>query len=224
MPRQKQPITSIRKKVPLDCYTIHEHSHRFATWAAATGASASPKCRFRVADGKAILEAAGFDARLCRPSQLPKPSQIERVHAEWCRRVMAEARKRKLKFTHGIAAKLINLYLKARFTCGGYADHPNVAALHPSIDSLLLKALNRTLPSAQRLPTNWSTFDAETYQRSVGILRLVAAKQPLWQTEELWQGYRYPPEAGIRSCAIESFCSVFMRGRSICRPCCSQDK
>ncbi len=171
-------------------YSIHEHSHRFAVWAAATGASASPKCRFRVVDGKAILEEAGFDARLCRPSQLPKPSQIDRAHAEWCRRVMAEARKRKLKFTHGIAAKLINLYLKARFTCGGYADHPNVGALHPPIDSLLLKSLNRTLPPAKRLPTNWSTFEAKTYQEAIGALRLSTATLPLWTAESLWQGHR----------------------------------
>ena len=173
-----------------ELYDIHEHTHRFAAWAAATGASASPKCRFRVEDGKAILEAAGFDARLCRPSQLPKPSQIDQVHAQWCRRVIAEVRKRKLKFTHGIAAKLINLYLKARFTCGGYADHPNVAALHPPIDSLLLKALNRTLPPAKRLPTNWSTFDAKAYQRVIATLRLSTKQLPLWTAESLWQGHR----------------------------------
>ena len=171
-------------------YGIHEHSHRFAAWAAATGAWASPKCRFRVADGKAILEAAGFDVGLCRPSQLPKPSQIDQAHAQWCKRVIAKARKRKLKFTHGIAAKLINLYLKARFTCWGYADHPNVAALHPPIDSLLLKALNRTLPSAQRIPTNWSTFDAKAYQRVIATLRLSTKQLPLWTAESLWQGHR----------------------------------
>jgi len=171
-------------------YNIREHSHRFAAWAAATGASASPKCRFRVEDGKAILEAAGFDARLCRPSQLPKPSQIDRVHARWRTRVIAEAKKRKLKFTHGIAAKLVNLYLKARFTCGGYVDHPHVATLHPPIDSLLLKALNRTLPSVQRLPTNWSTFDTETYEKVIGVLRIRANHHPLWSVESLWQGHR----------------------------------
>ena len=43
----------------------------------------------------------------------------------------------------------------------------NFPALHPPIDSLILKALNRTLPSAQRLPTNWSTFDAKAYQEAI---------------------------------------------------------
>ena len=171
-------------------YDINEHSHRLAAWAAATGASASPKCRFRVEDGKAILEAAGFDARLCRPSQLPKPSQIDQVHVQWCKQVIAEARKRQLKFTHGIAAKLINLYLKARFTCGGYADHPNVAALHPPIDSLLLKAINTTLPRADRMPTAWSKFDGKTYKAVVKNLRLINAGSPFWTIEARWQGFR----------------------------------
>ena len=86
--------------------------------------------------------------------------------------------------------KLINLYLKARFTFSGHADHPNVAALHPPIDSLLLKALNCTLPSAQRLPTNWSTFEAKTYQKTIATLRLSTAPLLLWTAESLWQGHR----------------------------------
>lgn len=173
-----------------ESYNIRDHSHRFAAWAAATGASASPKCRFRVEDGKAILEAAGLDAGLCRPSQLPKPGQIDRVHARWRARVIAEAKKRKLKFTHGIAAKLINLYLKARFTCGGHSDHPYVAALHPPIDSLLLKAINATLPHADRMPYAWSKFDAKTYQAVIKNLRQINAGSPFWSIESRWKGYR----------------------------------
>jgi hypothetical protein len=47
----------------------------------------------------------------------------------------------RLRFTHGIAAKLVNVYLKSVFVCGGRHDHPRVRALHPPIDSLLLDAL-----------------------------------------------------------------------------------
>jgi hypothetical protein len=115
---------------------------------------------------------------------------MDQMHAQWSKRVMAEARKRKLKFTRGIAAKLINLYLKAKFTCGGYADHPHVAALHPPIDSLLLKAYNRTLKPQDRLPVNWSTFDSKTYQQAIGALRLGRNDLPLWTAESLWQGHR----------------------------------
>ena len=41
-------------------YTIEEHHHRFAAWAASSSASASPLCRFKVSAGVAILEKSGF--------------------------------------------------------------------------------------------------------------------------------------------------------------------
>jgi hypothetical protein len=86
--------------------------------------------------------------------------------------------------------KLINLYLKASFTCGGHVSHPNVAALHPPIDSLLLKAFNRTKPPKDRLPVHWSTFDSQTYQQAIDALREARKGVPLWAAESLWQGHR----------------------------------
>lgn len=171
-------------------YNIHEHTHRFATWAAATGASASPRCRFTVEAGKAILEQAGFDAKLRHPKQLPSPARMDEVHLAWRKAVIREAHKVGLEFTHGIAAKLINLYLKAKFTCGGYADHPRVAALHPPIDSLLLKAFNRSRSPKDRLPVHWSTFDSQTYQQAIHALRETRNGFPLWTAESMWKGYQ----------------------------------
>ena len=183
----KNTLTSIETEKG---YDIYEHTHRFAAWAAATGASASPRCRFTVEAGKAILERAGFDARLRHPKQLPSPDRMDEVHLAWRKAVIREARKLGLEFTHGIAAKLINLYLKARFTCGGYADHPHVAALHPPIDSLLLKAFNRTKSPTDRLPVHWSTFDSLTYQEAIEALREAQKGVPLWAAESLWKGYQ----------------------------------
>jgi hypothetical protein len=115
---------------------------------------------------------------------------MDRVHLAWRKAVIKEAHKGGLEFTHGIAAKLINLYLKAKFTCGGYADHPRVAALHPPIDSLLLKAFNRTKSPTDRLPVHWSTFDSQTYQEAIEALREAHKGLPLWTSESLWQGHR----------------------------------
>jgi hypothetical protein len=171
-------------------YTIQEHTHRFACWAAATGASASPKCRFTVKVGKEILERAGFDAQLNNPEQLPSPSKLDSTHLAWRKRVIKEAKKCGVVFTHGIAAKLINIYLKTKFTCGGYAEHPNVAALHPPIDSLLLKAQNQVDANKRRLRTNWSTFDARTYQEVLNAVRSHNNSKLLWTIESLWQGHR----------------------------------
>ena len=171
-------------------YDIHEHSHRFAAWAAATGASASPTCRFSVEIGRAILEATGFTPLLSNPSNMPSPKAFDRVHRKWRLKVITEAKKRKLKFTHGIAAKLINLYLKTRFTLGGHSNHPRVKAIHPPIDSLLIKSVNSTLPRTERMPTAWSKFDDETYQGVIAVLRHRNGNKPFWKIEAHWEGHR----------------------------------
>ena len=120
--------------------------------------------------------------------QIQSPSRVDVVYLAWRKAVIQEARKDGLEFTHGIAAKLINLYLKAKFTCGGYADHTHVP---PSpIDSLLLKAFNRTKQPMDRLPVHWSTFDSQTYQQVIHALRETWNNYPLWKTESLWKGYR----------------------------------
>lgn len=169
---------------------IAEHSHRFAAWVAATGASASPACRFTVAQGKGLLEAAGFTAALRLPRQLPSPGQIDRTHAIWRRRIIHAAAHQRLRFSHGVAAKLINLYLKSRFTLAGHEGNPRVAALHPPVDSLLLNAFNKGLPRGRRLPTNWSKFDSTTYQRVISQLRAISAPAPFWTIEAHWKGHR----------------------------------
>ena len=47
---------------------------------------------------------------------------------------MSQAARRNLTFTHGVAAKLINCYLKSRFVCGGYHAHARGrACTHPSM-------------------------------------------------------------------------------------------
>ena len=122
-------------------YTVEEHNHRLASWAASTSASASPLCRFKVHKGGAILEACGFVAAFSNPSQLPAPAALAVQHLKWRTAVISAAAKENLIFTHGIAAKLINCYLKVRFVCGGHHADARVQALHPPIDEVLLKKL-----------------------------------------------------------------------------------
>jgi len=115
--------------------------HRFAAWAAATAGSASPKCRFSLADGVGILESIGFGPDYGRPERLPAPGDFDESHRRWRERAIKSAKARRINMSHGVAAKLINVYLKSRFICGVRADHPKVKALNQPIESILLKAL-----------------------------------------------------------------------------------
>lgn len=178
-------------------YGIDAHSHRLAAWQAATAASASPVCRFTVGVGEQLLRDAGFSPALSKPDQLPRVNDLDEVHAEWRQAIIAGAAQHDLPFTHGIAAKLINCYLKARFVCGGLHEHERVRRLHPPIDALLLQALARQNVGGFNKQwrrfhqQRWSKFDASTYQDVIDHIRLaLPANAPLWTIEEHWVGYQ----------------------------------
>ena len=84
-----------------------------------------------------------------------------------------------MTFTHGVAAKLINCYLKPRFVCAGYSDHPNVTALHPPIDKLLLEELAAQDFGRERVrwkeysKHGWSRLNSDDYEAIVTLSRKI---------------------------------------------------
>jgi hypothetical protein len=141
-----------RDKPRLMLYTIEEHKHRFAAWAASSAASVNKNCRFSVEDGKRILEAAGMNRLLESLDRLPPPQNVDAEHRRWRDAVITAARTHETAFTHGLAAKLINIYLKAGFVCGGHHLNASVQALHPPIDRQLLREFSmRNFGGARRL-------------------------------------------------------------------------
>lgn len=178
-------------------YTIDDHKHRLAAWDAASSASASPLCRFKVEVGSAILEACGFDAALASPNQLPPPADIDATHLIWRQKVIDAATVQGLDFSHGVAAKLINCYLKARFLCGGHHAHERVKCLHPPIDAVLLNQLAVVNFGGHKKQwwkfheARWSKFDSETYQAVIDLIRQsLPPAEPLWKIEKHWKGYQ----------------------------------
>ena len=177
-------------------YSIEVHKHRFAAWAAARAASVN-HCRFKVEDGKKLLEEAGFTPSLSSPCDLPTPQSFDTAHAKWRAVVIDAAAKRKLPcFTDGVAAKLINVYLKSRFVCGGHHEHAQVKAIHPPIDSVLLDKLcsenfgnlGCKWQVARRI--RWSKFNSDQYQEVIQDIRAALKGAALWEIERYWRGYQ----------------------------------
>jgi hypothetical protein len=166
--------------------------HRFAGWAAATGASASPLCRFKVTDGIAILESIGFTEDNLSVSNLPNPRSFNSQHRRWRNSAIIAAKKRRIKMSHGVAAKLINLYLKSIYICGGQSKHPKVAALHPPIDSILLREViklsdkkhEQALLKLSKI--RWSNFSSADYELAISTIRSIITPKPIWTIESRW--------------------------------------
>ena len=178
-------------------YTIEKHNHRLAAWAASSSASASPLCRFKVEKGIAILEECGFNAAFSSPDRLPQPAELTAKHREWRNAVIEAAERQRLTFTHGVAAKLINCYIKVRLVCGGHHNDSRTQAFHPPIDEVLLKELAKVnfgghAKSWKRFrQARWSRFDSDTYEEVIELIRgSLPPNEPLWKIEEHWGGHQ----------------------------------
>ena len=177
-------------------YSIAEHSHRLAAWAASRSASIK-SFPLEVADGRAILEASGFDPEF-NVDRLPAADDqsIDVAHAVWRKKVIAEAKKQGLGFTHGIAARLINVYLKVRFVCGGFEADERVERLHPPVDRELLKGLGQKNVGGLKKDWNaleakgWAAFDSAAYEGAIQKIRRSLEGRPLWEIEEFWPGHQ----------------------------------
>ena len=177
-------------------YTIVEHVDRLAAWAASRAAASAPRNRFPVQKGKAILESAGFDRLVGDPDLLPSPETTDVVHRQWRDCVRGAAREEGLAFSHGMAAKLINCYLKVAFVTVPLASHPRVGALHPPVDRLLLSGLAvcdppRAVRWRRLRDAAWSRFDSDTYEEAIALIReYLGDGVALWRVEHAWQGYQ----------------------------------
>jgi hypothetical protein len=149
-----------------------------------------------VEQAKELIEVAGLKQLLPHPNKLPLPRNMDACHARWRKRVIKAASDHGLDFTHGVAAKLINIYLKASFVCGGHHNHPRVRALHPPIDSMLLDALSAQNVGGYRRAWNearkirWSNFNSEQYETVVNHIRDAMPNQALWEVEKYWPGHQ----------------------------------
>jgi hypothetical protein len=177
-------------------YLINEHKHRFAAWAASRAASTSKLCRFPVEVGKNLLADTNIMQHIDSPETLP--DNFDEAHRQWRKIVITNAEtKYDLKMTHGVAAKLINVYLKGLFICGGHHTNTKVMQIHPPIDSLLLEALAVSdvggLKSKWKrfASKRWSNFTHHDYEELILLIKSVTPpKTGLWAIEEHWRGYQ----------------------------------
>lgn len=176
-------------------YSIEEHKHRYAAWASSR-ASSVKGCRFSVRQGKMLVESAGLNSLLNKPDDLPSVDNIDEQHREWRHTIIQSAEAMGLILTHGVAAKLINMYFKTVFVCGGYAAHERVKVLHPPIDAVLLKSLNSNNIGNKQdlwkkaLKAKWSKFTSDEYEEVIAGIKELIGTEPFWKIEQYWQGYQ----------------------------------
>jgi len=96
--------------------SIEEHKHRFSAWAASRAASVKGS-RFSVEIGNKILGRSDLPRLIENPDMLPDAENVDENHRLWRQKVIRLAKEENIDFTHGVAAKLINIYFKSAFVC-----------------------------------------------------------------------------------------------------------
>ena len=178
-------------------YKVKKHIHLFASWSASRATSTSPVNRFKVEAGQKILEKSFIRNFILNPDSLPKShEEFNKEHKIWREQIISLSGKHTKEFSHGIAAKLINVYLKTIIVCGGFHNHENTQFIHPPIDSVLLKELakidfgNNAKFWRKANKEAWSKFDSDFYQEVIDQIREGIGDEPLWKIEEYWRGYQ----------------------------------
>ena len=150
-------------------YSIERHRHIFSSWAASRAASVLG-CRFKVVIGKEVLEKSGLMVVAENIKNLPSPKKFDDTHKKWREEVIKQAGYHDLTFSHGVAAKLINVYLKSVYLCGSNSEDPKVKAIHPPVDRLLLDELYKGNVAGKKSEwgavrkIGWSKLDCKQYQ------------------------------------------------------------
>ncbi|MFW8635780.1 hypothetical protein [Cribrihabitans pelagius] len=155
--------------------------------------------------GKAaqLLRAAGCERFCIGMGSLPEPLEFDDCHARWRQQLIGCAEASGLAgFSHGRAAKLINVFLKSLylsdFRClqDQLGQTPSkIDAMHPPIDRVLLSELKRHGPPGLKAAirtcgnTNWTTMDSESYQHLIDAIKAETAGR-LWMIESYWQGHQ----------------------------------
>jgi hypothetical protein len=184
-------------------YSFQLHTHRFAAWCAATAAAASPKCRFPVSTGVRLIEATDLRRWGEDWGAVPEASDFDAAHRRLREDIVEQALAHAADITgtvsHGVAAKMINCYLKPIYACGVEPkdpdEHGKLAVLHPPIDRLLLDGLAEATGGAERSQwrewrdSGWSTFTSEQYENVMAAVRKRCA-HALWEIEQYWKGHQ----------------------------------
>ena len=156
----------------------------------AGGAATSKLQRFSVEQGQKIL-------RSIKDFNVPNTQEeFDRFHRENREIIIAEALNLELAFTHGIAAKLINIFYKSIYVCDASTHEGLKSIIHPPIDSLLLKSLsdNNVGEIGERFKIShnqrWSKFTSSQYENVIANIKIIMDGKPLWMVEQYWIGFQ----------------------------------
>jgi hypothetical protein len=89
--------------------------------------------------------------------------------------------------TWGIAAKLVNVFVKGRWLLGGNDADSMVSFGHPALDSIMLKIIDGKYGSRYSAHMRWQRMSRQEYAEVIAFLRGKHLNDALWTLEADWR-------------------------------------
>ena len=204
-------------------YNLDLHKHTLSKWAASRAASQSKGFKFSVKLGSKLLLFGTSERQASDQDFIDYIKQIETFSSQddydsWHHQTIANMisdndelkkllnsyNKSHNNYTYGIAAKLLNCYLKV-FYLESFGNQNFADFIHPPVDAILLKALRKddkklfnfknsifTNIGVQKIPT-WTRINKNEYKTIIKLMKeFVASKNEngLWKIESFWIGHQ----------------------------------
>lgn len=146
----------------------------------------------------AFTDSGVQDALEIKASKKPPwtAAEFDQSHTKWCHaliKCVAENRTPPLAITFGVAAKFLNVYIKAAFVVPSADEHASlIAVAHPPLDNLFLaemKRKHRHIVGSGFPEQGWQSFEQNDYTKVIAMLRnVVQSGSDLWRLERDWTG------------------------------------
>ena len=207
----------------ISSYNLDLHKHILSRWAASRAASQSKDFKFKVKLGSELLllgekgsttnvekfieyikQIKHFNTQDDFDSWHDQTIKNMRSNSNKLKELLDEHNKLQKHYTYGIAAKILNCYLKVFFL--EFFGHQEFADfIHPPVDALLLEALKKedkelfTFDSqlfknigVQKIP-KWTKINGDEYKEVISLMKkFVSSKDQngLWKIESFWLGHQ----------------------------------
>ena len=207
----------------ISSYNSDFHKHILSKWAASRAASQSKDFKFSVELGSKLLLFGTSESQASDQEFIDYIKQIETFNSQddfdsWhhqtivnmitdtyeFKQLLNTHNKSHNNYTYGIAAKLLNCYLKV-FFLESFGKQNFADFIHPPVDAILLKALRKddkklfnfknsifTNIGVQKIPT-WTRINENEYKTIIKLMKeFVSSKNEngLWKIESFWIGHQ----------------------------------
>lgn len=165
----------------LVAYTIEEHIHRYAVWAAARAVQRNFTTTAIIRYAIERTKLRTLNSR----SGIDTPEAYDKFHRQTCKALVKAFEAKDVPCEFGRAAKIVAIYLKTTVVVRDSGESRLAKIIHPPIDRFLLHRLHEEHDEFKLKDLNWTQLDETTYYKLIKDLRAYYGAC-FWKIEKLW--------------------------------------